>query len=348
MDERQVTVIEGKSMKKASIRGTGMYVPPHVVTNRDLEKMMDTSDEWIRQRTGIKQRYWINEDCGASDLGAEAARMALDNAGWQAEDLDFIIFATLSPDIMFPGSGCLMAGKLGLNKTPVLDIRQQCTGFLYGLATADSYIKSGLAGRVLLVGGEVHSSGLDKTTRGRDVTVIFGDGAAAVCLEGVDTDDNVGLLASALHADGNHADSLMMELPASRLMQRIPPGLPFDDPRYYPVMDGPAIFKKAVRMLPKVTHEALEKANISLDEIDLVVPHQANKRINEAYGQFMKLDPSKIFHNIEKYGNTTAASIPLALHEAMAQERVGKSGDTVLFLGLGAGLTWGASIYRFF
>jgi 3-oxoacyl-[acyl-carrier-protein] synthase-3 len=348
MDERQVTVIEGKSMKKASIRGTGMYVPPHVVTNRDLEKMMDTSDEWIRQRTGIKQRYWINEDCGASDLGAEAARMALDNAGWQAEDLDFIIFATLSPDIMFPGSGCLMAGKLGLNKTPVLDIRQQCTGFLYGLATADSYIKSGLAGRVLLVGGEVHSSGLDKTTRGRDVTVIFGDGAAAVCLEGVDTDDNVGLLASALHADGNHADSLMTELPASRLMQRIPPGLPFDDPRYYPVMDGPAIFKKAVRMLPKVTHEALEKANISLDEIDLVVPHQANKRINEAYGQFMKLDPSKIFHNIEKYGNTTAASIPLALHEAMAQERVGKSGDTVLFLGLGAGLTWGASIYRFF
>ncbi|EMS79413.1 3-oxoacyl-ACP synthase III family protein [Desulfotignum phosphitoxidans] len=335
-------------MKKASIRGTGMYVPPHVVTNRDLEKMMDTSDEWIRQRTGIKQRYWINEDCGASDLGAEAARMALDNAGWQAEYLDFIIFATLSPDIMFPGSGCLMAGKLGLNKTPVLDIRQQCTGFLYGLATADSYIKSGLANRVLLVGGEVHSSGLDKTTRGRDVTVIFGDGAAAVCLEGVDTDDNVGLLASALHADGNHADSLMTELPASRLMQRIPPGLPFDDPRYYPVMDGPAIFKKAVRMLPKVTHEALEKANISLDEIDLVVPHQANKRINEAYGQFMKLDPSKIFHNIEKYGNTTAASIPLALHEAMAQERVGKSGDTVLFLGLGAGLTWGASIYRFF
>jgi 3-oxoacyl-[acyl-carrier-protein] synthase-3 len=145
-------------MKNISIRGTGMYVPPHVVTNHDLEKMMDTSDEWIQQRTGIKQRYWINEDCGASDLGAEAARMALDNAGWQAEDLDFIIFATLSPDIMFPGSGCLMAAKLGLNKTPVLDIRQQCTGFLYGLATADAYIKSGLARRVLLVGGEVHSS----------------------------------------------------------------------------------------------------------------------------------------------------------------------------------------------
>ncbi len=334
-------------MKNTSIRGTGMYVPPHVVTNHDLEKFMDTSDEWIRQRTGIKQRYWINEDCGASDLGAEAARMALDDAGWQAEDLDFIIFATLSPDIMFPGSGCLMAAKLGLNKTPVLDIRQQCTGFLYGLATADAYIKSGLARRVLLVGGEVHSSGLDKSTRGRDVTVIFGDGAAAVCLEGIDSDEKTGLLASALHADGNHADSLMTELPASRLLQRLPPDVPLDDPRYYPVMDGPAIFKKAVRMLPQVTKEALEKAQISLDEIDLVVPHQANKRINEAYGQFMKLEPSKIFHNIEKYGNTTAASIPLALHEAMVQERVGRPGDTVLFVGLGAGLTWGASIYRF-
>jgi 3-oxoacyl-[acyl-carrier-protein] synthase III len=335
-------------MKKTLIRSTGMYVPPNVVTNHDLEKMMETSDEWIRQRTGIKQRYWIDEECGSSDLGAMAARMALDDAGWQAEDVDFIIFATLSPDIMFPGSGCLMAAKLGLDKTPVLDIRQQCTGFLYGLATADAYIKSGLADRVLLVGGEVHSSGLDKSTRGRDVTVIFGDGAAAVCLEGVENDQKVGLLASALHADGHHADSLMTELPASRLIQRLPPGVAIDDARYYPVMDGPAIFKKAVRMLPKVTNEALEKAGISLDEIDLVVPHQANKRINQAFGQFMKLDPAKIFHNIEKYGNTTAASIPLALHEAREQERTGKPGDTVLFVALGAGLTWGASIYRFF
>jgi 3-oxoacyl-[acyl-carrier-protein] synthase III len=333
-------------MKKTLIRSTGMYVPPNVVTNHDLEKMMETSDEWIRQRTGIKQRYWIDEECGSSDLGAKAARMALDDAGWQAKDVDFIIFATLSPDIMFPGSGCLMAAKLGLDKTPVLDIRQQCTGFLYGLATADAYIKSGLADRVLLVGGEVHSSGLDKSTRGRDVTVIFGDGAAAVCLEGVETDQKAGLLASALHADGHHADSLMTELPASRLVQRMPPGVPIDDARYYPVMDGPAIFKKAVRMLPQVTNEALVKAGITLEEIDLVVPHQANKRINQAFGQFMKLDPSKIFHNIEKYGNTTAASIPLALHEAREQERTGKPGDTVLFVALGAGLTWGASIYR--
>jgi 3-oxoacyl-[acyl-carrier-protein] synthase-3 len=336
-------------MIKSIIRGTGKFVPPNLVTNKDLEKIMDTSDEWIQQRTGIKQRYWIPEEgvMGASDLGFEAAKQALDTAGWTADDLDFIIFATLSPDIMFPGCGCLLAAKLGLNSTPTLDIRQQCTGFLYGFATADAYIKTGLAKKVLLVGGEVHSSGLDKSTRGRDVTVIFGDGAAAVCIEGVDTQETVGLLASALHTDGNFAESLMAELPASRLPQRNPPGVPLDDPRYFPVMDGPSIFKKAVRLLPKVSHEALAKAGLGLDQIDLVIPHQANKRINQAFGQFLKLPEDKIFHNIEKYGNTTAASIPLALHEAVEQGRTGKSGETVLFAALGAGLTWGACVYRF-
>ncbi|WP_022668577.1 3-oxoacyl-ACP synthase III family protein [Desulfospira joergensenii] len=335
-------------MKQSMIKGTGMFVPPNIVTNQDLEEIMDTSDEWIRQRTGIRQRHWITEECGSSDLGYEAAQKALDMAGWTPEDLDFIIFATLSPDIMFPGSGCLMAARLGLNSTPVLDIRQQCTGFLYGLATADAYIKSGLAKKILLVGGEVHSSGLDKSTRGRDVTVIFGDGAAAVCLEGIETDEKVGLLASALHADGHFASSLMTELPASRLVDRFPKELSLDDPRYYPVMDGPAIFKKAVRMLPKVTNEALTTAGITLDQIDLIIPHQANKRINQAFGQFLKVPEDKVFHNIENYGNTTAASIPLALHEAMEQGRIGTSGQIVLFAGLGAGLTWGASIYKFF
>ena len=230
-----------------------MFVPPNIITNHDLEKIMDTSDEWIRQRTGIEQRYWIDEQgaTGSSDLGFEASKIALENSGWSPEDLDFIIFATLSPDIMFPGSGCLLQAKLGLNSTPALDIRQQCTGFIYGLATADAYIKSGLANKILLVGGEVHSSGLDKTTRGRDVTVIFGDGAAAMCIEGIETDQNVGVLASSLHADGNFADALMTELPASRLPKRVPPGLPLDDPRYYPVMDGPAIFKmKLICLFP--------------------------------------------------------------------------------------------------
>lgn len=336
-------------MKQSIIKGTGMFVPPNVITNHDLEKFIDTSDEWIKQRTGIEQRYWIDQEgaTGSSDLGFEASKIALKNAGWEPEDLDFIIFATLSPDIMFPGSGCLLQAKLGLNSTPALDIRQQCTGFLYGLATADAYIKTGLANKVLLVGGEVHSSGLDKSTRGRDVTVIFGDGAAAVCLEGLETKDRVGVLASSLHADGNLAEALMTELPASRLPFRLPEGVSFDDPRYYPVMDGPAIFKKAVRMLPKVINESLEKAQISLDDIDLIIPHQANMRINQALGQFLKLDEDKVFHNIQKYGNTTAASIPLALHEAMEQGRIGSPGDVVLFTGLGAGLTWGSVIYKF-
>ncbi len=336
-------------MKKSVIRSTGKYVPPNLITNHDLEKIMDTSDEWIRQRTGIEQRYWIDQEgeTGSSDLGFEASKPALENAGWTPEDLDFIIFATLSPDIMFPGSGCLLAAKLGLNSTPALDIRQQCTGFLYALATADAYIKSGLANKILVVGGEVHSSGLDKTTRGRDVSVIFGDGAAAVCIEGVDTNKNIGLLASCLHADGNLAHALMTELPASKHPCRFPAGVPLDDPRYYPIMDGPAIFKKAVRMLPKVIHESLAKADMGLDEIDLIIPHQANMRINQALGQFLKLDEDKVFHNIQKYGNTTAASIPLALNEAMEQGRIGKTGDVVLFTGLGAGLTWGSSIYKF-
>jgi 3-oxoacyl-[acyl-carrier-protein] synthase-3 len=336
-------------MKKSIIRGTGKFLPPHIVTNDDLKEIMDTSDEWIRQRTGIHQRHWITEEdaCGSSDLGTEAAKMALEAAGWTPEDLDFIIFATLSPDIMFPGGGCLLARNLGLNSTPALDIRQQCTGFLYGMATADAYIKSGLASKVLVVGAEVHSSGLDKSTRGRDVTVIFGDGAAAVCVEASDTKENVGLIASALHADGNYADSLMTELPASNLFKRLPDDISLDDPRYFPVMDGPTIFKKAVRMLPKVTQEVLEKAGMGIDEIDLVIPHQANKRINQAFGQFLKLPEEKVFHNIQKYGNTTAASIPLALHEAIEEGRTGKPGDVVLFVGLGAGLTWGASLYKF-
>ncbi len=336
-------------MKKSSIKGTGMFVPPNLITNHDLEKMMDTSDEWIRQRTGIEHRYWINMEgeTGSSDLGLEASRMALEDAGWTAQDLDFIIFATLSPDIMFPGSGCLLQAKLGLNSTPALDIRQQCTGFLYGLATADAYIRTGLADKVLLVGAEVHSSGLDKSTRGRDVTVIFGDGAGALCIEGVKTEENVGVLASALHADGNLADALMTELPASRLPVRLPPGVALDDPRYYPIMDGPAIFKKAVRMLPQVINESLEKAGLSIEDIDLVIPHQANLRINQALAQSLKLEDHKIFHNIQKYGNTTAASIPMALHEAIKEGRTGKTGDVVLFTGLGAGLTWGSVIYKF-
>lgn len=334
-------------MKRAVIVGTGRYVPPRVVTNADLTRWMDTSDEWIRQRTGIDQRYWVEEGVrtGASDLGLAASQRAMAKAGWQPEDIDLIIFATLSPDLFFPGSGCLLQHKLGLSATPALDIRQQCTGFIYGLATADAYIRSGMARRILLVGAEVHSSGLDISTAGRDVSVIFGDGAAAVCVEAVDSDAPLGVLGSVLHANGALAESLMTEAPASREWPRLTEAM-LKERRHYPTMDGKSIFKEAVRRLPEVTREVLEATGLALEDIDLFIPHQANFRINQFYQQSMKLPEKKVFHNIQRYGNTTAASIPLALDEAVEMGLVGQ-GSTVMFLGLGSGLTWAAAVHRF-
>jgi 3-oxoacyl-[acyl-carrier-protein] synthase-3 len=333
-------------MKKTVIRGTGRFLPPRIVSNTEMTQWMETSDEWIRQRTGIEQRHWIPEEggVGSSDLGLEASKIALQRAGWTPADIDLIIFATLSPDIFFPGSGCLMQHKLGLNSIPALDIRQQCTGFLYGLTTADAYIRSGLAHRILLVGAEVHSTGLNISTEGRDVAVIFGDGAGAVCLEGIETAEPTGILASALHADGKFATSLMVEVGSSRLNPRISHEL-IDEGRHWPQMDGKTIFKLAVQKLPEVVHEALAKADLALADIDLFIPHQANLRINQFFQQSLKLPEEKVFNNIQRYGNTTAASIPIALDEALEMKRIG-DGSTVLFLGLGAGLTWGAVIAR--
>jgi 3-oxoacyl-[acyl-carrier-protein] synthase-3 len=334
-------------MTHSIIKGTGTYLPPRVVTNDDLAGWMETSDEWIRQRTGIEERRWVPEQggVGASDLALEASRVAMDRCGWTPDSIDLIIFATLSPDIFFPGSGCLLQNKLGLTTTPALDIRQQCTGFLYGLVTADAYIKSGYARRILLAGAEVHSTGLDLSTRGRDTAAIFGDGAGVVCLEGAEIDDGAGILGAALHADGGMAESLMLEGPASREWPRIDEKM-LAEGRHYPHMDGQKIFKTAVRLLPKVAGEALEQAGISQEAVDLFIPHQANLRINQAFARAMNLPDEKVFHNIQKYGNTTAASIPIALDEALAQGRLGP-GSTAMFLGLGSGLTWGAVLYRF-
>ncbi len=329
------------------IKGSGRFLPPRKISNHDLSRWMETSDQWIRQRTGIEERYWVTQEgrTGSSDLGLEASRLALEKAGWTPGDLDLIIFATLSPDYFFPGSGCLLQAKLGLNSIPALDIRQQCTGFLYGLATADAYIRSGLATRILLVGAEVHSTGLDVSTRGRDVAVIFGDGAAAVCLEGESTTEQVGVLAVSLHADGSMAESLMTEAPASCCNPRIDEQM-LRQGRHYPRMDGRNIFKLAVRRLPEVAGEVLAKAGLEARDVDLFIPHQANLRINQAFEKAMGLDSQKVFNNIQKYGNTTAASIPLALDEALEEGLIGP-GAIVMFLGLGSGLTWGAVLYRF-
>jgi 3-oxoacyl-[acyl-carrier-protein] synthase III len=334
-------------MKQTMISGTGRCLPTRLVTNDDLALWMDTSDEWIRQRTGIEQRYWVPEEggVGVSDLGFEASKVALERAGWRPDDIDLIIFATLSPDIYFPGPGCLLQHKLGLETTPALDIRQQCSGFVYGVATADAFIRSGLYNRILFVGAEVHSSGLDLSTRGRDVTVIFGDGAGALCLEGVETNRSCGVLATVLHAQGEFATSLMTEAPASRLNPRLSEAM-LREGRHYPTMDGRSVFKHAVRRLPQVAQEALEKAGLALNDIDLFIPHQANLRINQAFQKAMDLPDEKVFNNIQRYGNTTAASIPIAFDEAIEKGLL-ITGSTVMFIGLGAGLTWGAAIYRF-
>jgi len=335
-------------MKRTVMKGTGRHLPERLVTNDDISKLMDTSDEWIRQRTGIEQRYWVPEDAeiGPSDLGAEAAKKALQKAGWTPKDIDLIIFASLSPDFFFPGSGCLLQHLLGLETTPALDIRQQCSGFFYGIATADAFIRSGQAKRVLFVGAEVHSRGIDISTRGRDVAVIFGDGAGAICLEGVETDEPVGVLASALHSQGEFAPILMIEAPTFRRGHSSITEETIKEGRHYPKMDGRAVFKHAVRRLPEVADEVLNKAGLTMKDIDLVIPHQANLRINQAFQKAMNLEENKIFNNIQKYANTTAASIPIALDEVIETEKVGK-GDTVLFIGLGAGLTWGSMVYRF-
>ncbi len=333
-------------MKQSMIRSTGRYLPERVVTNQDLAKWMDTTDEWIQQRTGIQERRWIPEEggVGASDLGMEASKIALDRAGWAPEDIDMIIFATLSPDIYFPGAGCLLQHKLGLKDTPALDIRQQCTGFLFGMMTADAYIKSGYANKVLFVGSEVHSTGLELSTRGRDVTVIFGDGAGAICLEGVETSEKTGLLGCSVHSQGKYADALMVEAPASRLNPRLDMQM-LEEGRHFPKMDGRNVFKLAITRLPQVSKVVLEQAGMEIGDIDLVIPHQANLRINQAFQQSMKLPDEKMFHNIQRYGNTTAGSIPIALDEAIEMGLIGK-GSNVLFAALGAGLTWGAMIYK--
>ncbi|MES0445160.1 MAG: beta-ketoacyl-ACP synthase III [Desulfobacterales bacterium] len=334
-------------MKKTIIKGTGRYVPPRVVTNDDLTQWMDTSDEWIRQRTGIEQRHWVPETggVGSSDLGLEASKIALKRAGWEPEDIDLIIFGTMTPDIYLPGSGCILQHKLGLETTPALDIRQQCTGFIYGLTIADAFIRSGHANRILLVGAEVQSTALDVSTRGRDISVLFGDGAGAVCVEGAETDEPVGVLSSTLHAQGELANVLTIELPSHRLNQSITEEM-IREGRHFPIMDGRLVFKTAVKRLSQVAKEVLEKAELTVDDIDLFIPHQANLRINEAFAKLLNLPQEKVINNIQRYGNTTAASIPIALDEAIETKRIGK-GSTVVFLALGAGLTWGAVIYRF-
>ena len=265
-------------------------------------------------------------------------------AGWEPTDLDLIVFATMTSDVYIPGSGVILQHKLGAEKVPALDIRQQCTGFLHGLELCDAYIKSGKAQKILMVGAETQSRFLELTTQNRDTAVIFADGAGAVCIEAEETDEETGILASVFHADGKYASVLRVGVPARKSGPVMNAEIQARQ-EFFPYMDGNTVFKLAVTRLPEVTRELLEKAAMKLEDLDMVVPHQANLRINEAFKNRMNIPEEKIFNNIQQYGNTTGATIPIALDELMEKGML-KSGDNVMFIGLGAGLTWGGVIYR--
>jgi 3-oxoacyl-[acyl-carrier-protein] synthase-3 len=331
-----------KTVHASTILGIGHYVPTKVVTNEDLAKLMSTSDEWIVQRTGIKERRYVERSgIGASDLAVPASKMALEHAGLEAKDIDAIVFATLSPDHNFPGSGCFLGHKLGLGGVPALDVRNQCSGFLYGLSIADAWVRAGVYRHVLLVGAEVHSTGIELADRGRDVAVLFGDGAGAAVI-GAATEPGRGLKSLRLHADGVGAKDLWLEAPASAYNPRLTKEM-FDEGKHFPAMNGKQVFRWATEKMPEVSRAVLDEAKLSPSAIDLFVPHQANLRINQLVCQKLGIPEAKTVSNIEKYGNTTAATIPLGLSEAWREGRCGP-GSNVLFAAFGSGFTWGAAV----
>lgn len=349
-------------MTKTRIAGLGYYVPEHVVTNDDLTKVMDTSDEWIIERTGIhERRYSARHKETTSVLGQKAAEIAIERAGITPDQVDFIIFATLSPDYYFPGSGVLLQRLLGITETeiPALDIRNQCSGFVYGLSVADQFIKTGMYQNILLVGAETHSMGLDFSTRGRGVTVIFGDGAGAAVLQ--PSTNGQGVLTTKIHSDGTHAEELAMINPGSHggvhggleewgyaeadygetfISQKM-----MDEGMLFPNMNGQLVFKTAVQKFPTVIMEALKEVGMQPSDIDLLVPHQANLRISKFVQKRLGLRDDQVCNNIQKYGNTTAASIPIALTEAWEEGRI-KAGDLICLAAFGSGFTWGSALIR--
>ncbi len=338
--------VTDQTMQRSAILGVGHYVPTKVVTNDDLAALLPTSDEWIQQRTGIKERRFIERDgIGSSDLAVPAAKMAVERAGRSLSDVDMIVFATLSPDVNFPGSGCLLGDKLGLPGVPALDVRNQCSGFLYALSIADAWVRTGMYKNVLCVGAEVHSTGLDFTERGRDVAVLFGDGAGAA-LVGQSQGEGRGVLSLALHADGSGAKDLWLPAPASnRLPARITHEM-LDRGEHFPQMNGKQVFRWATEKMPEVSREVLASAGLTVGDVDLFVPHQANMRINQMVAQKLGIPGDRVTHNIERFGNTTAATIPIGLSEAFAEGKLGE-GKTVLMAAFGSGYTWAASVVRF-
>ncbi|WP_338733242.1 3-oxoacyl-ACP synthase III family protein [Mangrovimonas cancribranchiae] len=335
-------------MYNSKIIGLGYYVPDNVVTNDDLTKLMDTSDEWIQERTGIKERRWVKPGDGdtTSSMGVKAAKVAIERAGIDKDDIDFIIFATLSPDYYFPGPGVTVQKELDIKTVGALDVRNQCSGFVYALSIADNFIKTGMYKNVLVIGSELHSHGLDKTTRGRGVSVIFGDGAGATVLTR-EEDNSKGILSTHLHSQGEHAEELSLIAPGmgKRWVNDIIADNDPNDESYFPYMNGQFVFKNAVVRFSEVIMEGLNKNNLTPEDIDMLIPHQANLRIAQFVQKKFQLDDSQVFNNIQKYGNTTAASIPIALTEAWEQGKI-KEGDTVVLAAFGSGFTWGSTIIK--
>ncbi len=329
-------------MRGARILGTGKALPPRVVSNAELTTLMDTTEEWILQRTGIRERRFVEPGTGASDLGVAAARVAIERSGLAPKDIQFLVFATLSPDLFFPGSGVFVQEKLGLDTIGALDVRTQCTGFLYGLSVAEAYVKAGFYDHVLVIGAEVQSTGLEMSTAARDVSVIFGDGGGAVVLG--PSEPGKGILSSHLHSEGKYARELMVEAPSSIENPRISIGM-LEAGRHLGYMNGRAVFNHAVRRFPEVICEALAANGMTVSDLSVVIPHQANLRISQAVAKALGVPPEKVFSNIEKYGNTTAASVPIALDECVEEGKI-REGDVVCLAAFGSGFTWASSLIR--
>ena len=348
-------------MTKTKIAGIGMYIPEHVVTNLELAKYMDTTDEWIQERTGIVERRFAHRTKETTTtMGAEAAKIAIERAGITPQDIDFIIFATLSPDYYFPGCGVLVQRIMKMKEVGALDVRNQCSGFLYALSVGDQFIKTGMYKNILVIGSEKHSFGLDFSTRGRNVSVIFGDGAGAVVLQPSEK-ENQGILSTHLHSDGENAEILAMynpgthanhwveekvaEFDTAEIAEMFMSHAMIDKAQNFPFMDGQAVFKKAVVKFPEVIMEALNANGLQPSDIKLLIPHQANLRISQFVQLKLKLRDDQVFNNIQRYGNTTAASIPIALCEAW-QDGIIKEGDVVCLAAFGSGFTWASALLR--
>lgn len=335
-------------MYASKIVSVGYYVPENVVTNHDLEKLMDTSDAWIVERTGIHERRHIKPGDGnsTSTMGVKAAQNALDHAEMAADEVDMIVFATLSPTLYFPGGGVEVQEALTERTIPALDIRNQCSGFVYGLSVADQFIKTGMYKNILVIGSENHSGGLDMTSRGRGVSVIFGDGAGAVVLSRAEEGDTSRILSTHLHSEGEHKEELVLKGPSTQFwVPEIIKESPIENIPYYPYMNGPFVFKHAIQRFSEVINEGLEANHLKVEDIDLFIPHQANLRISQFVQRQFRLSDEQVFNNIQKYGNTTAASIPIALGEAWEQGKL-KRGDLLVLASFGSGFTWGSAIIR--